>query len=181
MSNIKGCLLSYDDVVPSVDSTAFVAHNAYVIGAVSLSGNVSIWYGAVLRGDVDKIFVGEGTNIQDLTVVHTDSEHGDTQIGKFVTVGHSCILHACTVKDKAFVGMGSIVMDRAIIEEEGMLAAGSLLTKGKVVGSRELWAGRPAKFMRCLTDEEVLHLQRSSENYVRLSRRYIDKEAGSMV
>ena len=174
MSNIKGSILSFAGVMPFVDSTAFIAHNACVIGDVTIRKNVSVWYGAVLRGDVDKIFIGEGTNIQDLTVIHTDSEHGDTNIGKFVTVGHGCILHACTIKDKAFVGMGSTVMDRAVIEKEGMLAAGSLLTKGKVVGSGELWAGRPAKFLRHLTADEVMHLQRSSDNYVILSRKYID-------
>ncbi|QJC27874.1 protein YrdA [Anaplasma platys] len=165
---------SYDGIAPRVDKTAFVASNASIIGDVVIGKNVSVWYGVVLRGDVDKIFVGEGTNIQDNTVVHTDSEHGKTAIGKFVTVGHGCILHACTVMDRAFVGMGSTVMDRSIMEEGSMLAAGSLLTRGKVIKSGELWAGRPAKLLRVMSEEEILHLQKSAESYIELSRKYLE-------
>ncbi|AGR79070.1 carbonic anhydrase [Anaplasma phagocytophilum str. HZ2] len=179
LKNTGGCevmrevLVPYAGVSPSVDSTAFIAGNARIIGDVCIGKNASIWYGTVLRGDVDKIEVGEGTNIQDNTVVHTDSMHGDTVIGKFVTIGHSCILHACTLGNNAFVGMGSIVMDRAVMEEGSMLAAGSLLTRGKIVKSGELWAGRPAKFLRMMTEEEILYLQKSAENYIALSRGYL--------
>ncbi|MDB1135319.1 gamma carbonic anhydrase family protein [Candidatus Anaplasma sp. TIGMIC] len=170
---MKSAQFGYAGIYPSVDSTAFVAQNASLVGDVSVGKDASIWYGAVLRGDVDKIVVGDSTNIQDLTVVHTDRAQGSTEIGMCVTVGHSCILHACTIMDYAFVGMGSIVMDRAVMERESMLAAGSLLTKGKVVKTGELWAGRPARMLRMLTDEEILHLRESAENYVALAREYL--------
>ncbi|WP_042892785.1 gamma carbonic anhydrase family protein [Anaplasma marginale] len=166
-------LVSYMGVLPSVDSTAFVADNARLIGRVAVGKNASIWFCSVLRGDVGKIVVGEGSNIQDNTVVHTDREYGDTAIGKFVTVGHGCILHACSLMDKAFVGMGCVIMDRALMEECSMLAAGSLLTRGKVVKSGELWGGRPAKYMRMLSDQELAYLQQSADGYIELSRSYL--------
>ncbi|ACZ48944.1 putative hexapeptide transferase family protein [Anaplasma centrale str. Israel] len=166
-------LASYMGVLPSVDSTAFVADNARLIGRVAVGKNASIWFCSVLRGDVGKIVVGEGSNIQDNTVVHTDQEYGDTEIGKFVTVGHGCILHACSLMDKTFVGMGCVIMDRALMEECSMLAAGSLLTRGKVVKSGELWGGRPAKYMRMLSDQELAYLQQSADGYIELSRSYL--------
>lgn len=167
-------LKNYEGIAPRVDETAFIACNACIIGDVYIGKNVSVWYGVVLRGDVDKIFVGEGTNVQDNTVIHTDREHGNATIGKFVTIGHGCILHACTIMDRAFVGMGSTVMDRAIMEEGSMLAAGSLLTRGKVIKSGELWAGRPAKLLRIMSEEEVEYLQKSAESYIELSRKYLE-------
>ena len=168
-------LIKYCDAFPNVSSTAFIADNACLIGDVSVHSESSVWFGAVLRGDVDKIVIGEGTNVQDNTVIHTDRNFGDTKIGKFVTIGHACILHACTIMDTAFVGMGSVVMDSAIIEEGAMLAAGSLLTRGKVVKSGEIWAGRPAKFLRKLSYEETLHLMQSAKDYIELSRQYRGK------
>ncbi|ASI47951.1 MAG: gamma carbonic anhydrase family protein [Anaplasma ovis] len=164
---------SYMGTLPSVDPTVFVAENAHLIGQVTVGKSASIWFGSVLRGDVGKIVVGEGSNIQDNTVVHVDQEYGDTEIGKFVTVGHGCILHACSIMDKAFVGMGCVVMDRALMEECSMLAAGSLLTRGKVVKSGELWGGRPAKYMRMLSDQELAYLQQSADGYIALSRSYL--------
>lgn len=167
-------LQSYEGITPRIDDTAFIACNSCVVGDVVIGRNVSVWYGVVLRGDVDKILIGEGTNIQDNTVIHTDSEYGQTAIGRFVTVGHGCILHACTVMDRAFVGMGSTVMDRAVMEEDSMLAAGSLLTRGKVIKSGELWAGRPAKLLRKLSVEEMKYLQKSAQSYIELSRKYLE-------
>ena len=164
---------SYMGALPSVDSTAFVAENAYLIGQVTVGKDASIWFGSVLRGDVGKIVVGEGSNVQDGTVVHVDQKYGNTEVGKFVTIGHGCILHACSIMDKAFVGMGCVIMDRALMEECSMLAAGSLLTRGKVVKSGELWGGRPAKYMRMLSDQELTYLQQSADRYIALSRSYL--------
>ncbi|MGN7661511.1 MAG: gamma carbonic anhydrase family protein [Anaplasma sp.] len=165
--------VDYMGIVPFVDATAFVADNARLIGQVAIGKNVSIWYGSTLRGDVGKIVVGESTNIQDHTIVHTDSKYGNTEIGRFVTVGHGCILHACTLMDRVLVGMGSVVMDRAVMEEGSMLAAGSLLTREKVVKSGELWAGKPAKYLRNLFDDEISYLKESAYRYVELSRQYL--------
>ncbi|ABD44587.1 hexapeptide transferase family protein [Ehrlichia chaffeensis str. Heartland] len=166
-------VISYKNFFPNIDSTVFVAPTAFVIGNVYISKDASVWYNSVLRGDVGMISVGEGTNIQDNTVIHVDRNYGDTQIGKMVTVGHSCILHACQIHDYAFVGMGSVVMDKVIMEENTMLASGSLVTKGKIIKSGELWAGRPAKFFRMLSEEEINHIKESASNYIQLSRDYL--------
>ncbi|KJV69469.1 gamma carbonic anhydrase family protein [Candidatus Neoehrlichia procyonis] len=166
------CFIKYQGSFPVIDDCAFVADGAFIIGKVFIKKNVSIWYNAVLRGDVGEIYIDDGTNVQDGTVIHVDRNNGDTRIGKMVTIGHCAILHACTIFDKVFIGMGSIVMDNAIMENYSMLAAGSILTKGKIVKSGELWSGRPAKFFRKLSEEEMLHIDESAHNYIELSRKY---------
>lgn len=127
----------------------------------------------MIRGDIGSIKIGDGTNIQDGTVIHVDrNPGGDTIIGDMVTVGHFCMLHACTVHDKALIGMGSIVMDHAIVESEAMVAAGSLVTHRKVIKSGEMWAGRPAKFFKKISDEEVKYITQSAQNYIMLMKKY---------
>ena len=166
-------IINYLNFVPTINKSVFIASSAFIIGNVFINKNTSIWYNSVLRGDVGMISVGEGTNIQDNTVVHVDRNNGDTEIGSMVTIGHGCILHACQIHDYAFVGMGSIVMDKVVMERNTMLASGSLLTKGKVIKSGELWAGRPAKFFRMLSDEEINCIKESADNYIKLSREYL--------
>ncbi|WP_395877762.1 gamma carbonic anhydrase family protein [Ehrlichia muris] len=168
-----GNISNYKNFVPNVDNTVFIAPTASVIGNVYIGKDASVWYNSVLRGDVGIISVGEGTNIQDNTVVHVDRNYGDTEIGKMVTVGHGCILHACQIHDYAFIGMGSIIMDNVIMEKNTMLASGSLVTKGKIIKSGELWVGRPAKFFRMLSEEEINHIKESANNYIQLSREYL--------
>ncbi|AHX05058.1 gamma carbonic anhydrase family protein [Ehrlichia japonica] len=169
MENIS----NYKNFVPNIEDTVFIAPTASVIGNVYIGKDASVWYNSVLRGDVGIISIGEGTNIQDNTVVHVDRNYGDTEIGKMVTVGHGCILHACQIHDYAFIGMGSIIMDKVIMEKNTMLASGSLITKGKVIKSGELWGGRPAKFFRMLSEEEINHIKESANNYIQLSREYL--------
>ena len=167
-------IISYRSFVPNIDSNVFIASTASIIGSVYIGKNASIWYNSILRGDVGMISIGEGTNIQDNTVIHVDRNQGDTEVGKMVTVGHGCVLHACQIHDYVFVGMGSIIMDKVVMEENTMLAAGSLVTKGKVIKSGELWAGRPAKFFRMLSEEELNHIKESADNYIRLSQEYLE-------
>ncbi|MGN7618788.1 MAG: gamma carbonic anhydrase family protein [Ehrlichia sp.] len=166
-------IVSYRNFVPTIDKSVFIASTAFIVGNVYINKSASIWYNSVLRGDVGMISIGEGTNIQDNTLVHVDRNNGDTEIGRMVTVGHGCILHACQIHDYAFIGMGSIVMDKVIVEQNTMVASGSLVTKGKIIKSGELWAGRPAKFFRMLSDEEINHIKESADNYIRLSREYL--------
>lgn len=172
----------YKGVKPVIDNTSFIAPTAVLCGNSIIHKKASIWYGCVLRGDVSQIEIGENTNIQDNTTIHgTRANHvqnktGDkpahTIIGKNVTVGHNCIIHASTIEDEAFVGMGSILMDLSRVERHGMLAAGSVLTPGKIVKSDELWGGVPAKFLRKMTVEEIAYILVSADNYYQLAMEY---------
>lgn len=163
----------YKGVTPDIHEDTFVAENAVIIGDVKIGADCGIWYGAVIRGDVNNIIIGNRTNIQDGTVIHVSSTTQGTYIGDDVTVGHMALIHACTIGNRAFIGMQACVMDDAKVEDEAMVAAGALVTSGKVVPSRQLWAGRPAKYVRDLTAEEVAFLTVSSKRYVELSKSYL--------
>lgn len=158
--------------VPDVDVDAYVASGARLIGEVSIGAQSSIWFNCVLRADVQKIVIGERTNIQDGTIIHGSTNGLPVMVGDDVTVGHGAILHACTIEDGGFVGFGARVLDGAIVKSGGMLAAGALLSPGKVVGSGELWAGHPARFVRSLTDKERADMVATTARYVTLASRY---------
>ena len=160
---------------PIINDDAFVAQGAQIIGDVEVGEGSSVWYNCVLRGDVNRIRIGARTNIQDGTVIHVDSprDGGDglpTVIGDDVLVGHMVMLHGSTLHDRAFVGLGSIVMDGCTIRSDGMLAAGSMLTPGKTIGERELWMGRPAKKLRDLTAQEIAGNKLGVAHYVLLAK-----------
>ena len=169
---------AFRGVLPRMGRGSWVHDSACVIGDVYSGDNVSIWCGAVVRGDVNSIRIGAGTNIQDNSVLHVShkTEHdplgGPLLIGTNVTVGHSVILHGCTVGDECLIGMGSIIMDKAIIEPRVLLGAGSLVPEGKVLASGYLYIGRPAKQVRLLTDEELAYFNYSAEHYMQLARDY---------
>lgn len=179
-------ILTYRGITPEIDKSAFIASTAIVSGDTIIGKDVGIWYGTVIRGDVAKIRIGDGTNIQDNSVVHvtranhaqnkTGDEGGPTVIGKGVTIGHNAIIHACTIEDYAFIGMGSIVMDLAKVESYGMLAAGAVLTPGKIVKSGQIWGGNPARYMRDLTQVEKDYIKTSESNYIDLAREYKEIE-----
>ncbi|HBC06705.1 MAG TPA: gamma carbonic anhydrase family protein [Rhodospirillaceae bacterium] len=143
-----GVILPFKDKRPQIDETAFIAENAVIIGDVTIGVKSSIWYSCVLRGDMNYIRIGNDTNIQDGTIVHVDSKGYPTILGDRVTVGHMALLHACTLKDDAMIGMQACVMDGAVVGEGSLIAAGALVTPGKQIGPGEVWAGRPAKFLR---------------------------------
>lgn len=166
-------LKAYKSVSPKIAASVFVAENAVIIGDVEIGEESSIWYNCVVRGDVNDIKIGARTNIQDGTVIHVSSTTQGTYIGDDVTVGHMALIHACTIGDRAFIGMKACVMDDAVVEEEAMVAAGALVTSGKRVPKHQLWAGSPAKYMRDLTSEEIKFLKFSAERYVALSRTYL--------
>ena len=150
---------------PKIHPTAFIAPEAVLIGDVEIGEESSVWFGCVLRGDIDRIQIGARTNIQDLCVIHV--EHGAPAILEDdVTIGHNVTLHACRVKSRVLVGMGSILLDGVVVESDSMIAAGSLLTPGTRVPSGVLMMGAPAQPKRDLTDEERRRILRSAQNYV---------------
>jgi len=172
-------LSPYLDTAPVLGEGAFVHTSAQVIGDVHLGRDSSVWCNAVLRGDVHRIVVGEGSNVQDLTMGHVSHRNparpdgSPLLIGSHVTIGHSVILHGCRIGDECLVGMGSIVMDDAVIEDRVMLGAGSLVSPGKVLESGYLYIGRPAVRQRALTDQEIAYLRYSAEHYVRVKNNYL--------
>ncbi len=167
-----GPLYSLDGISPRVHPTVFIAPTAAVIGDVEIGPESGIWFACVVRGDTNIIRIGARTNIQDGTIIHVDAVTYPTIIGDDVTVGHAAIIHACTLKDRAFVGMGATVLDGAVIEAGGMLGAGGLLTPGKVIGRYELWTGAPARLKRVMTEDERRGFDRNAAEYRRLAGRY---------
>lgn len=163
----------FKGVMPRIHPTAFIAENAVIIGDVEIGAESSVWYGCTLRGDVNNIVIGQRTNIQDHTMIHVSSTTQGTYIGDDVTVGHAALLHACTIGNRAFIGMQACVMDDSKVEDEAMIAAGALVTSGKTIPARQLWGGSPAKFMRDLTEKDIGFLPFSAKRYVDLSRVYL--------
>ena len=172
VSGAFGPVFSLDGVTPTIAPDAFIAPSAAVIGDVTIGSETGIWFHCLVRGDLQFIHIGARTNIQDGTIIHVDSGGFSTTIGDDVTVGHNAVIHACTLKNRAFVGISATVLDGAVIEEGGMLAAGGLLTPGKVIGPNELWAGTPARLLRVMSSEERAKFDRNAEVYRELARRF---------
>jgi gamma-carbonic anhydrase len=167
-------LIPFGGKTPIVATSAFVASGTQIIGDVEVGDQSSIWYNCVLRGDVNRIRIGARSNIQDGAVIHVDSprDGGDglpTIIGDDVLIGHMVMLHGSILHDRAFVGLGSIVMDGCTIEPDGMLAAGSMLTPGKTICAGELWIGRPAKKLRDMDANEIARNRMGAAHYVILA------------
>ena len=163
-------IAAFLDHVPEIDDRAFIAPTAAVVGAVRINADSSIWYQVTVRGDNNFIIIGAGTNIQDNSCIHISSREFPTIIGNYVSVGHSALVHACTLEDHSFVGMGAIVMDGAVMESDAMLAAGAMLTPGKRIPSGELWAGRPARKLRMLTSQNIADNRRIARHYIEVGR-----------
>lgn len=159
------------DKQPTLDKGVWIADNATVIGDTRLGENVSIWFGAVLRGDNDPITIGRNSNIQDGSVLHTDMGVPLT-IGENVTVGHMVMLHGCTVGDGSLIGIKSVILNRAVIGKSCIIGANTLIPEGKVIPDRSLVMGSPGKVVRELTDQEVAMLQMSATHYVENAKRY---------
>jgi len=170
-------LIPFGGKAPQVDPAAFVAPGARLIGDIEIGPEASIWYNTVLRGDMNRIRIGARTNIQDGSVVHVDParpggppEGFPCLIGEEVLIGHMAMVHGCTLNDRAFVGLGAIVMDGCVIESDAMLAAGALLTQGKRIPAGQLWAGRPAKFARELDEADLAGMRLGVAHYVALAK-----------
>ncbi len=173
-------LRPFRSVLPKVHPTAFVDQSAQVIGDVEIGEESSVWMNVVIRGDVNSIRIGDRTNIQDGTVIHVthDGPYGTpgglaTVIGEDVTIGHGAIVHACVIEDACLVGMGSTILDGAIVRKNGFVGAGALIPPGKTVGSGELWLGNPARCVRRLSEAEIGQLYYSAQHYLRLKDQYL--------
>ena len=157
---------------PNINETAYISESVDIIGDVLIKDNVNIWFGARLRADMNKIVIGENTNIQENSVVHVDFPC-ETYIGKNVTIGHRAIIHGCTISDNVLVGMGSIILNGAKIGKNSIIGAGSLVTQYKEFEEGVLIMGSPAKVVRKLTEDEIKNIEQSAKNYVEISRRYL--------
>jgi gamma-carbonic anhydrase len=157
---------------PQIDDSAFIAPGCRIIGDVTIGAHASIWYNCVIRAEVNRVVIGARSNIQDGSIVHCDGpmpgypDGFPTIIGEDVLVGHKAMIHGCTLYDRAFVGLSSTVMNGAVIESDAMLAAGAMLTQGKRIGMRQLWAGSPARFVRDLDDAAIAGMQLGVAHYV---------------
>ena len=164
-------ILPYDGKTPKIHDSAFIADNAVIIGDVEIGADSNIWYGCVIRGDVNRVVIGQRTNIQDGSIVHEARTFGAI-IGDDVTIGHMALIHACTLEDSSFVGMKACVMDGAVVESGGMLGAGALLAPNKRVPCGEVWLGQPARFARKIKDAEDEYIGYVAPRYVKLGREY---------
>ncbi len=167
-----GPLFAFEGKVPKIASDAFIAPTAAVIGDVVIGERSSVWFHSVVRGDTHFIRIGARTNIQDGTIVHIATGQFPCLIGDDVTIGHAAIVHACTLENRAFVGMGATVLDGAVIEEGGLLGAGGLLPPGKRIGRNELWMGQPARLVRIMSEEERASFDANAAHYAELAARF---------
>jgi carbonic anhydrase/acetyltransferase-like protein (isoleucine patch superfamily) len=176
-------ILALNGKAPRIHSSAFIAPGCRIIGDVEIGPDVSIWYNCVIRADVNRVVIGARSNIQDGSVIHCDSpkpsrpEGYATIIGEDALVGHMAMVHGSVLEDRAFVGLGAIVMDGSYIETDGMLAAGAQLT-GKRIGARQLWIGRPAKYLRDLDDAAVAGNRAGVAHYVENGRQHAEALRG---
>lgn len=161
----------YDGKIPSIHSSCYIAENVSIIGNVKIEEMANVWFGAVIRGDMNSITIGKNTNIQDNCVFHVE-RNSPLVIGDDVTVGHGAILHGCTIGNSSLIGMGSIVLNNAVIGKQTLVGAGSLIPEGKKIPDGVLCMGSPVKIIRELTDEEKLKLTESAAKYVSLSNKY---------
>lgn len=175
-------LSNYRDFFPLVGNRAYLHPSCQIIGDVQIGEDSSIWCNSVLRGDVNRIVIGKGSNVQDLSMCHVSHktpakpDGSPLIIGDFVTIGHAVILHGCTIGNECLIGMGSIVMDDVVIPERVMIGAGSLVSPGKQLESGMLYMGRPAKAVRELTQQELAYLRYSAEHYIRVKNNYLKIE-----
>jgi carbonic anhydrase/acetyltransferase-like protein (isoleucine patch superfamily) len=175
MSNVR----AFGSVLPRLGARVYVDSAASVIGDVELGDDASIWPGAVLRGDVERIRIGARTNVQDGAVLHVTHDGPYSPggfpctVGSDVTIGHAAVVHACTVEDCCLIGMHATVLDGAVVKRHGFVGAGALVAPGKVVGEGELWIGNPARCVRRLSDSEIEALHYSANHYVELKDEYL--------
>lgn len=162
-------ILPVKGIYPSIPNTCFVADNATIVGDVELGEKCSVWFNAVVRGDVNSIRVGKYTNIQDGVVVHCTYETAATVIGDYVNIGHNALVHGCTLKNHVLIGMGAIVMDHAVVEDYVIVAAGAVVLEGMICESGYLYAGVPAKRIKPITEEQRKVLDELPGRYVMYS------------
>ena len=162
-------ILPVKDKHPQLGENCFIADNATLVGDVTIGSECSVWFNAVVRGDVNSIHIGDRTNIQDGAVIHCTYQKAATKVGNDVSIGHRAIVHGCTVKDNTLVGMGAIVMDHAVVEENCIIAAGAVVLENTVCEAGHIYAGIPAKKMKKLSDDQIRNLKKTAANYIMYS------------
>lgn len=168
-------ILPVKESFPFIDEHTFVAPNCTIVGDVSIGKHCSIWFNAVVRGDVNYIKIGDYSNIQDNVTIHGTYQRNGTDIGNYVNIGHNAIVHGCVIEDYVLIGMGAIVMDRTIIQSKVIIAAGAVVLENTVCQSGYLYAGVPAKIIKPLTDEQMALLENLPHNYVMYSSWFTEK------
>ena len=163
----------FQGVQPVVPKSAYVEDTAVVLGDVVMGEECSVWFHAVVRGDVNCIRIGDRTNVQDLCMLHVTHDTHPLIIGSDVTIGHHVVLHGCTVKDRVLIGMGAILMDGAVIGEDSVVGAGALVTEDTIVPPRSLILGSPAKVKRPVTEKELAWIRESARNYIKYAQQYL--------
>ena len=171
---IEERLQYYLDQEPQIHSSAYIASGAVVIGAVSLGKHASIWHNAVVRADINTIDIGEGSNIQDGSIVHLADDMG-VSIGRYVTIGHAAMIHACSIEDECLIGMQATILDGAVIGQQSIIGAGALVTKGTIVPPGSLVFGAPAKVVRQLNEEERADIRTWADKYVAVAQGHKSK------
>ena len=175
---------AFQGIKPTIPVSCFLEETGVVIGDVVMGEDCSVWFHAVIRGDVNYIRIGHRTNVQDLCMLHVTHDTHPLVIGSDVTVGHSVVLHGCTIRDRVLIGMGAIIMDGAEIGKDSVVGAGALVTEGTVVPPKSLILGSPAKVKRPVTEKELAWIKESAVNYVKYARQYLvdpGKNAGFKV
>jgi carbonic anhydrase/acetyltransferase-like protein (isoleucine patch superfamily) len=163
---------TFQGITPTIPKSCFIEETGVVIGDVIMGEQCSVWFHAVIRGDVNSIRIGHRTNVQDLCMLHVTHDTAPLVIGDDVTIGHHVVLHGCTVKDRVLIGMGAIIMDGAVIGEDSVVGAGALVTEQMIVPPKSLVLGSPAKVKRSVTEQELAWIRESAENYIRYARQY---------
>lgn len=171
---MRSVIRTFQGIKPTVPDSCFIEDTAIVIGDVVMGEDCSVWFNAVIRGDVNHIRIGNRTNVQDLCMLHVTHDTHPLIIGNEVTIGHSVVLHGCTIKDRVLVGMGAIVMDGAVIGEDSVVGAGALVVEGTVVPPKSVILGSPGRVRRGVSDAELAWIKESAANYVKYARQYMD-------
>lgn len=169
-------ILSVEEKYPKIGENCFIAENATIVGDVVLGKECSVWFTAVIRGDVNSIRIGDRTNIQDGAVIHCTYKKAATTIGNDVSIGHRAIVHGCEIKDNALVGMGAIVMDDAVVEEGCIIAAGAVVLEKTICEAGNIYAGIPARKVKKLSEVQINNLQKTAANYIMYSGWFEEKQ-----
>jgi carbonic anhydrase/acetyltransferase-like protein (isoleucine patch superfamily) len=168
---------TFQGVKPAIPTSCFIEETGVVIGDVVLGEHCSVWFHAVIRGDVHYIRIGDRTNVQDLCMLHVTHDTHPLIIGNEVTIGHGAILHGCTIKDRVLIGMGAIVMDGAVIGEDSIVGAGALVVEGMIVQPKSVILGSPGRIRRTVSEAELAWITQSAENYVTYANQYLDNSS----
>lgn len=166
-------ILSFRGKTPQIPDSCFIAPSVDIVGDVCLGEDTNVWFGAIIRGDMHYVSIGQRTNIQDGVTVHVTTNEAATEIGSDVTIGHNAIIHGCTIEDKCLIGMGATIMDKSVIGSGSIIGAGALVAPGTIIPPRSLCVGLPAKIIRSISDAEFKSILESSAHYVEFAREYM--------